>query len=681
MITRRSLVKIAIASVVAGNSPARAEAGRKVLFGALTRAGHGGVEKPAGANGFKTGGAGDELSKLFNITGDGMVVPAANLAAPGDDIAKLGDLIFDNGDVWHIHTVPNTYSCGTGELQAILDAVPGSGLDGKTILGRRRADLCGAQPGSKAIFESKLTAASQDDLGRSQQPIFGLRITTEFDLADDGQTPVPAPPSERCNMRRAELMHEGLIKLDNITVSDSFDPASDQYTASQMWTWTKSAGRSQMMISDSEFFNIGVTDFDSLISGNKVFYSGKADVFEGDKIALFDKSGSKPLRIDDIPTDGTFLFVLRKKLPGGRSYAILQRRVISGVDGNIVTARNKSRRAFGRDDDRDMHFVICKTPPILGGIGQFGGIKSLPDLYIEKSKFHQCERAFTGVYNSLTIKNCVFDNNYADHISAAVDGNEKRFDIINNRFYRAGGAYDDLLNPHVDNVQLNTALMVTSNSVPYRINGNIMWHKGSRSYHAQGVFVSGTNRKKPSANIRVLVEIKHNIVLTKAVAGIHVDRPAEGSVIAGNTVLQDQNRAPPDEGVTAIRTSTSKVDAGADSKNEARDDGVLVAYNITPKIDFVTLMPTVKKSMNLMNKVFGGKRAVNGSLTYAKVLKGRDFDSAKIGDPDKVGDIDAILEAVTPKEGAFKEFDGIRIGANRGYFDYKTGEEAKDVPY
>jgi hypothetical protein len=680
MITRRNLVKIAIAGVVAGSSSARAETGRKVLFGGLTRAGHGGVEKPAGATGLQAGGA-ESLSKLFAISDVGTVVPTSNLAAPGEDIAKFGDLVFDNGDVWHIYTVPNAYSCGTGELQAILDAFPGSGLDGKTIIGRRNADLCGARPASKAIFAAKLTVASSEDLSRSQQPTFGLRITTEFDLADDGQTPVPAPPAERCNMRRAEFMHEGLIKVDNITVSDAFAPAGDYYGASRIWTWAKGTGRSQLMVKDCEFFNIGVAGFEELVSGNKIFYAGKADVLEGDKIALFDKSGTEPLSIKNIADDGTFVFVLRKKPPQGKSYSILQTRVISGIEGNVITARNKSSRAFDKDEDRDTGFVICKTVPILGGFGQFGGIELLPDLRVENSKFYQCERAVTGTYNTLTVRNCVFDNNYSDHISIGADGREKRIDIINNRFYRAGGSFDDLLNPHVDNVQLNTGSMVVANTTPYRVMGNIMWHKGSRSYHVQGVFIEGTNRSKPSAGIRVLVQIKHNIILTKAGPAISIDRPAEGSVIAGNTVLQDQNEAPPDFGIASISTNSAKTNAGADQENEARDDGVLVAYNITPTIKFVSLMPNVKKSMNLMNKVFGGKPAVNGNLTYARVLKGRNFDSAKIGDPDKIGDIEAILEAVTPKEGVFKEFDGIFIGANRGYFDYETGEESKDAPY
>ncbi len=683
MVSRRTLVKTGLSAVLPVSLPhsARAAVTTRVQYGALTLAKQGGLPLPTGTGALKTPAPDGSKNDLFEINQSGMVVPSSNLDAPGDNVSHFGDIIFDNGDVWQVHAVPKAYSCATGELSAILESVPATALDGKTILGRHNADLCGSNPGSKVVFSVELPTAAVDEIHASVPPAKGLRITTEDEFNKAG-TLVRASSEKRCNMRRADFKHTGLIKFDNITVSDKFVADQDIYRASRIWNLINgSVGRPQMIVSECDFFNLDVVDFEGLIGGNKIHFSGKADALSGDQVKLFDTSGSKPQNIDGIPGDGTFTLALRLRAKSGKSYAVLQQRPISGVSGNTVTTMVKSKKAYLRKDNPDVEFIICKTVELLRGFGQTGGIKQYPDTKIENCTFSSCERGFTGVFNSLTIRNCVFDNNYADNVSIGLEGTERMLNIINNRFYRAGGTVTDLFNPHVDNIQFVASPMKVSNTVPYRVIGNIMWSKGGRDHYPQGIFIEGTNRSNPGADIRILVEIKHNVILTKSGQGIIVVRPASGSTIQGNTLLQDQYPAPQFKTLAGISTKSFKTDNKAGKLNKAKDDGVVVSHNICPYIAYDALSPKIVGSLAKKNKLFGDKLGANTDAAYTRILQGPTFDSEKIGEPNKVGDIEALLAAITPKPNTLIDSDGIKIGANRGYFDYKSGEETTAVPY
>jgi hypothetical protein len=555
------------------------------------------------------------IGALTRVGAGGRAIPAANgtygpyTVASGimtPNTAPVTPGTYNVGGVT-ITAEADTYDVGTGQLAAVI-ALGSAALDGKTIKVLPGADACGAATGSSVSLGTGISLTNP------------LTITSR-DTSNQGF------------VRRFVLTHGGQLILRQVKVRDTFVLAADTYGATRIINFGNNAGgRSRLWLDECECYSndIGTINTTLLASGtNAATASG----------TLISFSNSPDL--SSVPTDRSATILVGGSL-----------RTIVGVDNIAKTVTVSSSITV-----TSVSYTIGFTPQILRITGQDGSITNPPDLMVTNCHFHDVEKALTGLHRSVDIQDTLFDTAYSDHTSFSVNGSETKFDIINNVFGRASGLGGDPLNPHVDDMQLNTGPMTVDNTVPYRFIGNVSWSgPDGRARDKQFIFLENI----PSGR-RVLAEIEHNITITKSVHGVSVERPAAGTVIRGNTTIRDATSVDIVGLVPAIATI---------SGTYPTDDlaGTLVEYNVSGFVDRLN-------ATEVGNYEFGSALANNEAADYAAVFAGAaaDFNT------DNLTTAAQVRAALTPDTTALWPVGRVRRGAMSGYYDYTT--KVEDAPW
>lgn len=495
---------------------------------------------------------------------------------------------------------------GAGELASVL-ALGSAALNGKTLIGAPGADLIGPSAGDSVTFGTGLVLPA------------GLTITS-------------ADPNNPCFLRRMVLAHDGMLTLRQVVIRDTFLLA-DTYGATNIIRFASPGyGRSGLTLDRCEAWGGDVTtlDLSVLVSG-----TGAATA-AGTTITL---TGSPDL--SGVATDRSMMI-----WAGGVA------RVITGVDNSAKTVTVSSAITVSSAD-----YKIIYTPQILRIIGQNTGLGNWPDLVVTNCELHDFDRAITGQYRIFECTENDFDKAYSDYISMSVDGTETKLEVIRNVMRRPCGQWDDPLTPHVDGIQINTGPMVQDNTTPYRIIGNVFFcGPDGRGREIQGCFIENI-----PASRRVLMDIQHNVSIAKARNAVTIERPAAGTIIAGNTAVFDATTAPPTGLTPAIATVSSTYPTDDLST-------VKVLYNVTSDV-------TVSAATAIGNYEFGAGTSDNEATDYAAVFAGvaADFNS------DNLTTAAQVRAALTPDTTTLWPAGRVRRGAMSGYYDYTTG--ASDAPW
>ena len=501
----------------------------------------------------------------------------------------------------------DTYDVASAAEYATVLALGGATLSGKTIKGLPGVDLAGTSPGNSVSYPGTLTLASP------------LTVTSRN----------PASP---CYHRRMVLAHDGMLTLRQVVIRDTFLLA-DTYGATNIIRFASPGyGRSGLTLDRCEAWGGDVTtlDLSVLVSG-----TGAATA-AGTTITL---TGSPDL--SGVATDRSMMI-----WAGGVA------RVITGVDNSAKTVTVSSAITVSSAD-----YKIIYTPQILRIIGQNTGLGNWPDLVVTNCELHDFDRAITGQYRIFECTENDFDKAYSDYISMSVDGTETKLEVIRNVMRRPCGQWDDPLTPHVDGIQINTGPMVQDNTTPYRIIGNVFFcGPDGRGREIQGCFIENI-----PASRRVLMDIQHNVSIAKARNAVTIERPAAGTIIAGNTAVFDATTEPPTGLTPAIATVS-----GAYPTDDLAT--VRVEYNVAPAV-------TVSAATVVGNHLFGAGTSDNEAADYAAVFAGvaADFNS------DNLTTAAQVRAALTPDTTTLWPTGRVRRGAMSGYYDYTTG--AADEPW
>lgn len=481
-----------------------------ITFGGDTLAGAGAMQLTDG-NGTNLTSVTDLASGSatgYSITSGGVLTPSGN----GSLAAENGKRIRLNSAQGYVDVVltieANTYRAGTGELAAIV-ALGSAALDGKTIKGLAGADLCGTSAGDTVVISNTITLAS------------GLTITS-----DDVDNPA--------YIRRLQLACDGTVTLDQVEVRDSYVPATDYADISWMIGITDNAtGRTGLILTKSDIHSVdAAADYvqSSYVSGTAAAHTNGV---ASNTVTLTNSPD-----LSGVPTDGTAYARI-----GSSNYKI------TGKDDTAKTITVGPGTA-NISAGSPVNYNIVNTPQFLRGVNG-GTTTNNPDIEISHCHFYDYYRAITGEYRSLDIKQNMFDNGYADNLSLAVDGAETAWSVADNVFKGALCSATDALDPHMDCVQINLGPMTVQNTVPYSVVGNRIWPQGANS-ESQAIFVENYPVGKPG----VVVDIRHNQIMTNAVHGITVEDMAAGSVIKWNTVVFDMD----DPGPTGYTPAISVID-------------------------------------------------------------------------------------------------------------------------
>lgn len=134
-----------------------------------------------------------------------------------------------------IDTEADTYSVSHGELQDIIDLAD-TAIDGKTIKGRRGADICGTSIGDTVTIPSGKTYTT------------GLTITSH-------------DANNKCYMRRLDTRHDGSITFKDIGIRDFFK-AGDVYGTTGIISMLPGVAKATFRFENVKAYSNDVTGLD-----------------------------------------------------------------------------------------------------------------------------------------------------------------------------------------------------------------------------------------------------------------------------------------------------------------------------------------------------------------------------------------------------------------------------------
>jgi hypothetical protein len=492
------------------------------IFGALTRAGHGGIPAPVGATAISGGTA-----TGYTIIG-GNIVPSAHGSATAGTVTFTG-----SATVVTMQTpIADAYSVGTGELAAVLAL--NSVVDGKVIYGRPGADLCGTAPGSKCVVNASTTLNA------------GLKITSH-------------DPLNRAYLRRLEWRRLGTADLwiDKLIVRDTFVPGVDFNDGSALLQGL--AGTMHFRASDCE---VSSDAMETLV--HKI--SGTGATLVGNVLNLSAATPVPGLSTIQVPANGARVRI--DGLPASVGYDVT---AVDNVAKTLTLAGSPTITTGAWEIGNVLSLVGISTAVSTAGANA--------RLTVTGCKIHDVARAIRcGDPKHIDVTDNDLYRFVNDGISISVKGDESSVKIERNRISASWGEPTHPQNSHSDGIQFITTNMLQTNTAPYRVIGNVISTAGGDTKAVQAIFFEGDT----TVGVQVLAIIEHNIIHLGSRSGIVLQSPAPGSKIRYNTLVPDT----PTDGVypPTLYKPWIIVNEGTTLSQPGQDSGVEIAYNACASI-------------------------------------------------------------------------------------------------